>query len=69
MYIWLCNYAHTHDPGWVITHIPRPLLPPHTDPQSGRVLLDGVDLRALSLQWLRQQMGLVAQVREREAYC
>lgn len=32
------------------------------DPQEGRVLLDGVDLRALSMSWLRKQMGLVAQV-------
>uniref|UniRef100_A0A7S0R4U3 ATP-binding cassette transporter n=1 Tax=Chlamydomonas leiostraca TaxID=1034604 RepID=A0A7S0R4U3_9CHLO len=31
------------------------------DPQAGRVLLDGVDLRALKLSWLRQHMGLVSQ--------
>jgi len=31
------------------------------DPLSGTVLLDGVDLRNLSLKWLRQQVGLVSQ--------
>lgn len=31
------------------------------DPSSGTVLLDGVDLRALNLNWLRQQIGLVSQ--------
>ncbi|KAK3253253.1 hypothetical protein CYMTET_37494 [Cymbomonas tetramitiformis] len=31
------------------------------DPASGRVLLDGVDLRELNLQWLRRQIGLVSQ--------
>jgi ATP-binding cassette subfamily B (MDR/TAP) protein 1 len=27
------------------------------DPQSGSVLLDGVDIRKYSLRWLRQQVG------------
>lgn len=31
------------------------------DPQSGHVLLDGKDLRALDPEWLRQQIGTVAQ--------
>jgi ATP-binding cassette subfamily B protein len=31
------------------------------DPDSGRVLLDGRDLRDCSLQWLRDQVGLVLQ--------
>ncbi len=31
------------------------------DPDSGSVLLDGVDIRKLKLSWLRQQMGLVSQ--------
>ncbi|WJX22540.1 ATP-binding cassette sub- B member 9 [Trifolium repens] len=31
------------------------------DPDSGRVLLDGVDIKNFRLSWLRQQMGLVGQ--------
>lgn len=31
------------------------------DPISGRVLLDGHDIRSLNLHWLRRQIGLVAQ--------
>lgn len=31
------------------------------DPNEGRVLLDGNDLRSLNVAWLRQQMGLVSQ--------
>jgi len=31
------------------------------DPNSGRILLDGVDLKTFGLSWLRQQMGLVGQ--------
>ena len=31
------------------------------DPDSGRVLLDEVDIRKFRLSWLRQQMGLVSQ--------
>ncbi|XP_007025208.2 PREDICTED: ABC transporter B family member 9 [Theobroma cacao] len=31
------------------------------DPDSGRVTLDGMDLRKIRLSWLRQQMGLVSQ--------
>ncbi|KAK3257511.1 hypothetical protein CYMTET_33405 [Cymbomonas tetramitiformis] len=31
------------------------------DPVQGKVLLDGVDLQVLNLQWLRAQIGLVAQ--------
>lgn len=31
------------------------------DPYSGRVLLDGVDIKTFRLSWLRQQMGLVGQ--------
>ncbi len=31
------------------------------DPQAGRVLLDGVPLRELDQDWLRQQIGVVAQ--------
>ena len=32
------------------------------DPQAGAVLLDGADLRRLSLRWLRGRVGLVSQV-------
>ncbi|MDC0713425.1 ABC transporter transmembrane domain-containing protein [Stigmatella sp. ncwal1] len=31
------------------------------DPQEGRVLVDGKDLKALDPEWLRQQIGVVAQ--------
>ncbi|KAJ8626939.1 hypothetical protein MRB53_020246 [Persea americana] len=31
------------------------------DPVSGKILLDGVEIQKLKLQWLRQQMGLVSQ--------
>ncbi|XP_054817439.1 ABC transporter B family member 13-like isoform X2 [Prosopis cineraria] len=31
------------------------------DPTSGRILLDGHDLKSLQLKWLREQMGLVSQ--------
>ncbi|WP_225413350.1 ABC transporter ATP-binding protein [Stigmatella hybrida] len=31
------------------------------DPQEGRILLDGQDLRTLDPEWLRQQIGVVAQ--------
>lgn len=31
------------------------------NPDSGRILLDGVELRKFKLSWLRQQMGLVSQ--------
>lgn len=31
------------------------------DPDSGQIMLDGVDIRKLNLKWLRQQMGLVSQ--------
>jgi ATP-binding cassette, subfamily B (MDR/TAP), member 1 len=32
------------------------------DPDAGRLLLDGVDLRALNVRWLRSQMGFVGQM-------
>jgi ATP-binding cassette subfamily B (MDR/TAP) protein 1 len=31
------------------------------DPQSGAVLVDGVDIKTIQLKWLRQQIGLVSQ--------
>ncbi|KAK4745579.1 hypothetical protein SAY87_011891 [Trapa incisa] len=31
------------------------------DPNSGQILLDGIDIQKLQLKWLRQQMGLVSQ--------
>lgn len=31
------------------------------DPDSGKILLDAVEIQKLKLQWLRQQMGLVSQ--------
>ncbi|KAF8042952.1 hypothetical protein BT93_A1323 [Corymbia citriodora subsp. variegata] len=31
------------------------------DPDSGHIMLDGVDIQQLQLKWLRQQMGLVSQ--------
>jgi ATP-binding cassette subfamily B protein len=31
------------------------------DPEDGRVLLDGIDLRELDLRWLRSKIGVVAQ--------
>lgn len=46
------------------------------DPESGAVLLDGMDIKTIQLKWLRQQIGLVSQepvlfstsVRENIAY-
>jgi ABC-type transport system involved in Fe-S cluster assembly fused permease/ATPase subunit len=35
------------------------------DPRAGSVTLDGNDLKSLSVKWLRQQIGLVSQVRNR----
>lgn len=31
------------------------------DPDSGCVMLDGIDIRKIKISWLRQQMGLVSQ--------
>ncbi|KAK9987273.1 hypothetical protein SO802_032224 [Lithocarpus litseifolius] len=31
------------------------------DPDSGHIILDGIDIQKLQLKWLRQQMGLVSQ--------
>ncbi|GLJ08654.1 hypothetical protein SUGI_0093070 [Cryptomeria japonica] len=31
------------------------------DPDSGRILLDGIEIQQLQLKWLREQMGLVSQ--------
>lgn len=31
------------------------------DPQSGQVMLDGVDIKSLNVRWLREQIGLVGQ--------
>jgi len=31
------------------------------DPQSGCVMLDGIDIKTLNVRWLRSQLGLVAQ--------
>ncbi|KAG6517603.1 hypothetical protein ZIOFF_020999 [Zingiber officinale] len=31
------------------------------DPDSGEILLDGIEIKKLQLRWLRQQMGLVSQ--------
>ena len=31
------------------------------DPDSGQVLIDGVDLRKLRLKWIRDRIGLVSQ--------
>ena len=31
------------------------------DPSEGRVTLDGVDLKDISLEWLRKQIGYVGQ--------
>ena len=31
------------------------------NPDSGHILLDGVDIKEFRLSWLRQQMGLVGQ--------
>lgn len=31
------------------------------DPEGGRILLDGTEIRKLQVRWLRQQMGLVSQ--------
>lgn len=33
------------------------------DPEQGRVLLDGVDIRELDPVWLRSHVGYVSQVR------
>jgi len=37
------------------------LLERFSEPQSGSVLLDGVDVRTLNVRWLREQLGLVSQ--------
>ena len=37
------------------------LLPRFYDPQSGRVLIDGVDVRSVTLRSLRRQIGIVPQ--------
>lgn len=34
------------------------------DPEGGAVQLDGVDIRTLNLAWLREQIGLVSQVKK-----
>jgi ATP-binding cassette, subfamily B (MDR/TAP), member 1 len=34
------------------------------DPSQGQVFLDGEDIKNLNVQWLRNQIGLVQQVRE-----
>ncbi|KAJ7549945.1 hypothetical protein O6H91_07G075600 [Diphasiastrum complanatum] len=31
------------------------------DPQSGQILIDGIDIKKLQLKWFRQQIGLVSQ--------
>ena len=31
------------------------------DPSEGRVILDGVDLKDISMEWLRKQIGYVGQ--------
>lgn len=31
------------------------------DPSEGRVTLDGIDLKEISLEWLRKQIGYVGQ--------
>lgn len=31
------------------------------DPKSGRILLDGIDIRKLNIKWLRSQIGMVSQ--------
>jgi ABC-type bacteriocin/lantibiotic exporter with double-glycine peptidase domain len=31
------------------------------DPEQGRILLDGIDLRELDIYWLREQIGYVGQ--------
>lgn len=31
------------------------------DPSQGTVILDGVDIKTLRVQWLRQQIGIVSQ--------
>lgn len=37
------------------------LLQRYYDPDSGHILLDGIELPKFKLRWLRQQMGLVSQ--------
>lgn len=31
------------------------------DPQAGRILIDGIDIKDIELKWLRRQIGLVSQ--------
>nr|GEV38438.1 ABC transporter B family member 19-like [Tanacetum cinerariifolium] len=38
-----------------------PLLERHYDPNMGEVLLDGVNIKSLKIEWFRHQMGLVTQ--------
>jgi ABC-type multidrug transport system fused ATPase/permease subunit len=38
------------------------LLLRYFEPSSGRILLDGVDIRSLDPRWLKAQIGIVTQV-------
>jgi ATP-binding cassette subfamily B (MDR/TAP) protein 1 len=50
---------------WSRRHASRraacPHLPHHTPPSNAQILLDGVDIRTLNVQWLRRSLGLVSQ--------
>jgi hypothetical protein len=50
---------------WSRRHASRraacPHLPRHTPPSNAQILLDGVDIRTLNVQWLRRSLGLVSQ--------
>ena len=37
------------------------LFPSRYEPDSGRITIDGVDIRELDIDWLRQQVGSVRQ--------
>lgn len=48
--------------GWSISSLPPPFIFRFYDPSAGVVEFDGVDVKKLNLNWLRDQIGLVNQV-------
>ncbi len=46
---------------WSCTDWQVGLLQRFYDPEEGRVLLDGIDIKSLQLQWLRSHIGVVSQ--------
>nr|GMD91550.1 ABC transporter B family member 11-like [Ipomoea batatas] len=66
----LCGFSFTVQNGMTVALVGKSgsgkstviaLLQRFYDCDSGRIMLDGVDIRNLNLKWLRKQMGLVSQ--------